>query len=185
LRARIGSWDFTPRWYSVAPSALILLAAFSLLAGCKSTPEAPTLTTLVESGKTTSVSMRTVVLPPPFKLFHQTDNSLTLVTIPNATDDQIAAILYQLHDAAASHTFDALGISQKFVDARDPMVWFHIYRGPQCASEKYTAGKLPCGASYHAAGDYTLGGFTDKNHDNAVLLHNEAQTELFTGDATK
>jgi hypothetical protein len=184
---RLGSWGSTPGCYQGAPSALttaavlIILASFGI--GCNST--LPATPAKPNTSPTTTYPPRPTTPPPPIKLFHQTDNSLTLVTIPNATDDQIAAILYQLHDAAASHTFDALGISQKFVDARDPMVWFHIYRGPQCASEKYTAGKLPCGASYHAAGDYTLGGFTDKNHDNAVLLHNEAQTELFTGDATK
>ena len=51
------------------------------------------------------------------------------------------------------------------------MVWFHIYRGPKCASEKYTTGTLPCGPSYHAAGDYTLGSFSNKDRDDAVLLH--------------
>jgi hypothetical protein len=56
------------------------------------------------------------------------------------------------------------------------MVWFHIYRGPKCADEKYTTGKLPCGPSYHAAGDFTYGGFTDHNHTDGALLHNSNAT---------
>jgi hypothetical protein len=123
--------------------------------------------------------------PPPIKLFHQTDNSLTLVTTPDATDDQIAAILYQLHDAARAHTFDTLHLPQKFIDARSPIVWFHIYRGPKCAPEKY-ADKLPCGPSYHAAGDYTLGSYANPNRDDAVLLHpGAADTQLWNPDSAK
>ena len=64
------------------------------------------------------------------------------------------------------------------------MIWFHIYRGPKCADEKYTTGTLPCGPSYHAAGDYTLGSFSNKNRDDAVLLHgDDKQTELWNPDA--
>jgi hypothetical protein len=44
---------------------------------------------------------------------------------------------------------------RKQVDADGSTVWFHIYRGPKCAPEKYAPGEPPCGASYHAAGDYT------------------------------
>ncbi|MGA8938605.1 MAG: hypothetical protein WB439_05505, partial [Acidobacteriaceae bacterium] len=79
--------------------------------------------------------------------------------------------IYQLRTAAHTHTFDKLGIPQAKVDARDPMVWFHIYRGPKCASEKYTDGKLPCGGSYHATGDYTFGGGPNHQWDDGVLLH--------------
>jgi len=178
-----------PRWYRIARLALTFSLEIAVLAGCKSTP--PNDPTTVRPGAMvdrpiakSTYPPRPTTPPPPFKLFHTTDNSITLVTGANATDDQIAAILWQLHDAARTHTFDQLHISQKFVDARDPMIWFHIYRGPKCASEKYTPGTLPCGPSYHAAGDYTLGSFSNKNRDDAVLLHaGDKQTELWNPDA--
>lgn len=150
-------------------ASFMLVAAAALALGCKSAP--PKVVSL-GAPATAAAPARPSVAPAPFKLFHQTDNSLTLVTDEHATDDQIAALIFQLHDAARAHSFNSLGLPQKFIDARDPIVWFHIYRGSKCASEKYAA-KLPCGASYHAAGDYTLGGFTDKNHDDGVLLHDE------------
>jgi len=177
------SRGFAPRWYRVAPLALALAAPLFVV-GCKSAP-APTTpeTTTPAAATTTTYPPRTTIAPPPFKLFHTTDNSITLVTDANATDDQIAAILWQLHDAAHNHTFDQLHIPQKFVDARDPMIWFHIYRGPKCASEKYTTDALPCGPSYHAAGDYTLGSFSNKNHDDGVLLRaDDKQTQLWNPD---
>jgi hypothetical protein len=106
------------------------------------------------------------------------------VTRPNATDDEIAAILYQLHDAAHNHSFDAIHLSQAFVDARKPIVWFHIYRGAKCASEKYTKDPYPCGASYHGAGDYTLGDYKNPQWDDAVLLHPDgAEAHLWDPDA--
>ena len=154
------------------------------IVGCKSAPAPTTTATTPAIPPKPTYPQRPTVAPPTFKVFHTTDNSITLVTDANATDDQIAAILWQLHDAAHNHTFDALHIPQQFVDARDPMIWFHIYRGPKCASEKYTTGALPCGASYHAAGDYTLGSFSNKNRDDAVLLHaDDKQTELWNPDA--
>jgi hypothetical protein len=162
---------------------IVAMTLMSALAGCKSAPapnSAPTRPTVAKS----AYPPRPTVGPPPFRVFHTTDNSITLVTDANATDDQIAAILYQLHDAAHNHTFAALHISQKFVDARDPILWFHLYRGAKCAAEKYTTAALPCGPSYHAAGDYTLGSFSNKNRDDAVILHgDDKQTELWNPDA--
>jgi hypothetical protein len=140
------------------------------------------------TGKTKSFDgpPRPTTPPPPFKLFHQSPNTITLVTTETASNDQIEAILYQLRDAARTHTFDTLHIPQKLVDARDPMIWFHLYRGPKCASEKYTTGKLPCGPSYHAAGDFTFGGFTDHDHTTGVLLHGDGQpTQLWNPDPPK
>jgi hypothetical protein len=136
--------------------------------GCTSTPKptpSPTRT-----ATTTPYPPRPTAPPPPIHLFHQTENSITLTTTPDATDQQIIAILYQLRDAAHNHTFDTLHIPQKLVDARSPNLWFHLYRGPKCASEKYAPGTPPCGPSYHAAGDYTLGSLHDPNWDSAVLL---------------
>jgi hypothetical protein len=171
----------------------IVIAAATLgtaLCGCKSAP-APTPASARPTTTTSTYPPRPTIAPPPFGVFHTTDNSITLVTSENATDDQIAAILYQLHDAARNHTFDALHFPQQVqqvIDKRDPMIWFHIYRGPKCASEKYTSGKLPCGASYHAAGDFTYGGFTDHEHTDGVLLHNTntqgdgAETPLWNPD---
>jgi hypothetical protein len=158
-------------------------ALVAIISGCKSAREP-----IREHWGTTvakpTYSPRPTITPPPFRVFHTTDNSITLVTTDNATDDQIAAIIWQLHDAARAHTFATLNIPQQFVDKRDPMIWFHIYRGPKCASEKYTTGALPCGPSYHAAGDYTLGSFSNKDRDDAVLLHaDDKQTELWNPDA--
>jgi hypothetical protein len=148
-------------------SASAGLAISLILLGCKPTPP-PT----PKTATTSQYPPRPITQPPPFKLFHQSDNgAFTLVTTPTATDAQIAAIIYQLRDAAHTRTFDKLNIPQKLVDARDPMVWFHIYRGPKCAPEKYADGAPPCGASYHAAGDYTFGGGASHQWDDGVLLH--------------
>ncbi len=178
------TWGIAPGCYLIAPLALAFVAA-SLASGCKSAP-APTPAPAQPTATKSTYSPRPTITPPAFKIFHTTDNSITLVTADNATDDQIAAILWQLHDAAHNHTFAALHIPQQvqqMIDKRDPMIWFHIYRGPKCAAEKYTTGKLPCGPSYHAAGDYTLGSFSNKTRDEAVLLHgNDKQTELWNPD---
>jgi hypothetical protein len=132
----------------------------------------------------TSISAAPATPPPPFKLFHQTADSLTLVTKDTATDDEIEAIVWELHDAAHAHTFDALHIPQAFIDKRAPIVFIHIYRGTKCAAEKYAAGNPPCGGNYHAAGDYTLGSFKDPNRDDGILLHDENhQVELWNPDA--
>jgi hypothetical protein len=144
--------------------AALTLAAAATLLGCTSTL-VHTTTTIQPQSPT-----RPTTPPPPFKLFHQSPNTITFVTTPTATDDQISAILFQLRDAAQTHTFDRLHIPQKLVDARDPMIWFHLYRGPKCAPEKYAPGPPPCGPSYHAAGDYTLGSSKNPNWDSGVLL---------------
>ncbi len=161
---------------------LLSLALITTL-GCNSTPKATTAIALKTT--TTQYPPRPTIPPPPFTLSHQTpEGSFTLVTTPTATDAQIEAIIYQLRTAAHTRTFDHLGIPQKAVDARDPMVWFHIYRGPKCADEKYTDGKLPCGDHYNASGDYTFGGGANHQWDDGALLHptatgNDSQTELW------
>ena len=149
--------------------------------GCNSTPTPKPTPTAI----TTHYPARPTTPPPPFTLFHATpEGSFTLVTAPTATDAQIIAIIYQLRDAAHTRTFDKLNIPQAKVDARDPMVWFHIYRGPKCAAEKYADGKLPCGDHYNASGDYTFGGGANHQWDDGALLHptatgNDNQTELW------
>ena len=170
--------------------ACAAMAACGYVVGCKQAPpmvdkpiDAPTSTTSPASGKPSTATNPThapapptstaPVLPPPFKVFHQTDATITLVTDPNATDAQITAILWELREAAATHTFDKLHIPQKVVDGRDPIIWFHVYRGPKCASEKYTTGKLPCGPSYHAAGEFTYGGFSAPNRTAGTLMRDE------------
>ncbi|SEF54661.1 hypothetical protein SAMN05421819_0375 [Bryocella elongata] len=123
---------------------------------------------------------RPTIAPPAFKVFHQDAMGITLVAPENATDEQISAIVWQLRDAAHDHSFDQLHISQKLVDARDPIEWFHIYRGSKCASEKFTQGPLPCGHAYHVAGEFTLGSFHDKDHNIGSLVHDENhQTPLW------
>ncbi|MDE1155597.1 MAG: hypothetical protein PW735_07675 [Acidobacteriaceae bacterium] len=145
------------------------LASLCLAAGCRNAP-APQSAAQPAGKPAQSYPARPSITAPAFRLFHKTNDSFTLVTDEHATDEQIEAILWQLHDAAHTHSFDRIGIPQSLVDKRDPILWFHLYRGARCASEKYTTGALPCGASYHAAGDYTLGGFTNKNRDEASLL---------------
>jgi hypothetical protein len=94
-----------------------------------------------------------------------------------------SAIIYQLRDAATAHTFDALHLPQSFIDKRDPIVWFHIYRGTKCASEKYAA-RLPCGASYHAADGFIFGGFKNPNRTDGELIPDEDHsTPLWNPDA--
>jgi len=152
--------------------------------GCNAKPTTITETKTITTVPAQTYPLRPTVPPPTFKLFHQTTDSLTLVTGDNATDEQIEAIIWQLHDAARDKSFDKLHLPQKVIDKRAPIVFFHIYRGTKCAAEKYAAGNPPCGGSYHAAGDYTLGSFKDPDRDDGVLLHDENhQTELWNPDA--
>ena len=88
-----------------------------------------------------------------------------------ANDDQISALVWQLRDAARTHSFDAIHLPQKQVDADGKTVWFHIYRGTKCAPEKYAPGNPPCGASYHAAADYTFDTHSTPPWDKGVILH--------------
>lgn len=127
---------------------------------------------------------RPTVPPPPIKVVHQDNDTYTLTTTANATDAEIAATLWQLRDAAHAHTFAALHLDQKFIDARKPSVWFHVYRGPKCAAEKYITGKYPCGAKYNGAGDYTLGAYNNPQWDDAVLHHPDgSETHLWNSEA--
>jgi hypothetical protein len=154
-----------------------------LLLGCKSAPPpAPAATT--ETTPTATYPTRPTTPPPTFKIFHHANSTFTLTVPESATDDQIAALLWQLRDAARSHTFDHLHIPQKQVDADGTTVWFHIYRGAKCASEKYAPGEPPCGGSYHAAGDYTLDTHAQPTWDKGVLLHDERPTLLWDPDAS-
>jgi hypothetical protein len=175
----------TARLYSSAPSspncrAVVIAFAFAiLLSGCKSIPKpTPTLTS-----QAPTYLPRPTVPPPTFKVFHQDNDTYTLVTKPDATDDEISAILWQFRDAARAHTFDALHLSQSFVDARKPIVWFHVYRGAKCASEKYTKGPLPCEAAYHGAGDFTLGDYKNPNWNDGKLSRPDGtETHLWNPD---
>ena len=120
-------------------STALSLTMLTLCAiGCTSTPKPKPSPT--PSATITATPTRPTTPPPPIKLFHQTADSITLTTTPDATDQQISAILWQLRDAAHNHTFDALHIPQKLIDARSPNIWFHLYRGPKCAPEKYAPG---------------------------------------------
>ena len=152
-------------------SVMIGLVAISALLGCstqKTTTKNPT-------PATTHYPTRPTTPPPPFKLFHQSPDTLTLTTTESASNTQIAALIYQLRDAANTHTFDSIHLPQSVIDARAPIIWFHIYRGPKCASEKYAA-KLPCGPSYHAAGEFTLGSFHNPNRTDGELNLDENHT---------
>jgi hypothetical protein len=153
------------------------------VAGCKSAP-APSPTP-AQPAAAMQYPTRPTVPPPPFQIFHHDASSITLITKESATDAEIESLIWELRDTAHAHTFDKLKIDQKWVDSRDPMMWFHIYRGSKCASEKYASGTLPCGGSYHAAGEYTLGGFTNRDHDDGLLRQGEdRQTQLWNPEAT-
>ncbi len=163
--------------------AVVIGGSMSLvLVGCNSAPQSKSIRTAATP--TQSFPARPQTPPLPVKLFHQDNDTLTLTTSATATDDQIAAILWQFRDAARNHTFAALNLPQPFIDARRPTVWFHIYRGPKCAAEKYTKGKLPCEASYHGAGDFTFGSYTDPNWSDGILRHPDStETKLWNPDA--
>lgn len=150
---------------------LCALGLCCLLAGCNTTSPAtgaskPAMTTPKQAAVVTA---RPTVAPPAFKLFHAHDSSFILVTSEHATDDQIASILWQLHDAAQSNSFQKLKISQKAVDARNPNADFLIYRGTKCAAERYADGPPPCGAAVHAAGSYNLGSYANPKWDTASI----------------
>ena len=126
---------------------------------------------------------RPTIPPPAVKVFHQDEDTYTLVTKADATDDEISAILWQLSDAAHSQSFDKLHLSQKFIDTRKPTVWFHIYRGSKCANEKFVKGKYPCGAKYNGAGDYTLGTYKNPLWNDASVHHADgSETHLWDPD---
>jgi hypothetical protein len=163
--------------------AIPALTAALLMAGCKSTPP-QNAAVATPHPQAALYPPRPAVPPPAFKVFHHDASSITLVTKEDATDDEIESLIWELRDAAHAHTFDKLTISQKLVDGRDHKIWFHIYRGSKCASEKYASGPPPCGGSYHAAGDYTFGSYTSPEADNGALLHGEDhETELWDPDA--
>ena len=163
-----------------AAATVVCLAM--MLAGCQAEPRQVALKSEPATALH-SFPVRPSVIAPAVKVFHQTDNTLTLVTKVEATDDEVAAILWKLRDAAAGHTFAAMGIPQAVVDARKPIEWFHVYRGPKCASEKYASGKTPCGDSYHAAGDFTLGSYTNRDWNDGELIHSDgSETQLWSPD---
>jgi len=153
-----------------------------LLIGCKSAPT-PAPTPATDTNSAVTYPARPTIPPTPFKIFHHANSTFTLTAAPNTTDDQISALVWQLRDAARTHTFDKIKIPQKQVDADGSTVWFHIYRGPKCAPEKYAPGNPPCGASYHAAGDYTFAPKTTPLWDQGQLNHGEAQTDLWNPEA--
>jgi hypothetical protein len=162
------------------------LALPLLVLGCKSTPAPAPAAEAKPAAPAITYPARSTTAPAPFKVFHHYDSSYTLTTPDKATDDQLAAIVWQIRDAARAHTIDSLhvpGLTQKDVDAGGNNVWFHIYRGPKCATEKYTEGKIPCGASYHASADYTFSKVNNQPWDKGVLLHDEKETALWNTEA--
>jgi hypothetical protein len=160
----------TPAW----------VCALILLAGCRS---APVPKQPAEQISRLHFPARPATPPPQVKVFHQDDDTYTLVTKTDATDDEIAAILWEFRDAARAHSFGALHLSQAFVDARKPSIWFHVYRGAKCANEKFVKGKYPCGAKYNGAGDYTLGAYGDPAWDDGVVHDTDgSETHLWEPD---
>lgn len=172
---------------SLRRSALFTIhySLFTVLIGCKSSPAPAPPAQTQSAAPAITYPARPTTTPAPFKVFHHYDSSYTLTVPDKATDDQLAALLWQLRDAARAHNLDALhvpGLTQKDVDAGGDNVWFHIYRGSKCASEKYTEAKLPCGASYHASADFTFSKINNQPWDKGVLLHDEKETQLWNPD---
>jgi hypothetical protein len=166
---------------SISCAACLLLVS---LAGCKSSAPPQSATQATAQRDATTYPPRPTATAPAFKVFHQDNDTYTLVTKADATDDEISALMWQFRDATRSHDFDALHLSQKFIDARKPTVWLHVYRGPKCASEKYTKGPLPCEAAYHGAGDFTLGDYKNPAWNMGVLRHTDGtETQLWNADA--
>ena len=166
---------------SRVPRLPLLLLLPLLLIGCKSAPPPAPRPQPPKPPPPQPTPRAPPPHPPPSK-------SSTTPTPPSpspspetATDDEISALVWQLRDAARTHTFDKIHIPQKQVDADGSNVWFHIYRGPKCAPEKYAPGNPPCGASYHAAGDYSLDTHTNPPWDKGVLLHGEDHPTLPLG----
>ena len=147
-----------------------------LFFGCKSAP--PPAPAPAQSEPAATYPTRPTTPPSSFKIFHHANSTFTLTVPESATDDQISALVWQLRDAARTHTFDKIHIPQKQVNADGANVWFHIYRGTKCAPEKYAPGEPPCGGSYHAAADYTLDTHTTPPWDKGVLLHGEDHPTL-------
>ncbi len=162
----------------------ILCFALVLIAGCKPAPPTPKPKAAETSAaETYHFPVRPSVAPPPVKVFHQDEDTYTLITKVDATDDEISAIIWQFRDAAHNKSFDKLHLSEKWVDTRKPTVWFHVYRGAKCANEKFVSRNYPCGAKYNGAGDYTLGGYTNPLWDDGVLHHADGtETKLWDPD---
>lgn len=160
------------------------LIAIAALSGCKPTqPPAPPKTA-EPAAEEYHFPVRPTVPAPAVKVFHQDDDTYTLVTKPDATDDEVAAIIWQFRDAAHAKTFDKLHLSEKFIDARKPTVWIHVYRGAKCANEKLVSRNYPCGAKYNGAGDYTLGSYTNPLWDDGILHTPDGkETKLWDPDA--
>jgi hypothetical protein len=167
---------------TLRPSIRLLLLPL-LLIGCKSAPT-PAASPAANATPATTYPPRPTTPPASFKIFHHANSTFTLTVPESATDDQIAALVWQLRDAARTRTFDKLHIPQKEVDADGSNVWFHIYRGTKCAPEKYAPGAPPCGGSYHASGDYAFAPNTKPLWDKGQILHDpDHPTDLWDSDA--
>ena len=160
---------------------VLFVAAASMVAtGCKSKPDSSVPVAAKSAVAQVQTPPRPNVAAASFNVFHKSDTTYTLVIPQNATDEQVESLIWELRDAVHAKTLDKLKLSQKMVDDRKPLVWFHIYRGAKCASEKYASGPPPCGGSYHAAGDYTYGGYKNRDTDNGSIFHGEDhETQLW------
>lgn len=164
---------------SRAFSASILGLSLLPGTGCKSSKPAPT--TIAAASP---YPPRPTTASADFTVFHQDNNTYILVTKPTTTDRELGALIWQLRDAAQAHTFDALHLSQQFIDARHPKIFFHLYRGAKCASETYGKLPYPCGASYHGSGDFSVGGFSNPSAtDGSLVAPDGAVTHLWNADA--
>jgi hypothetical protein len=166
-------------------------AALGTACGCKSAISTSPSPSPAATKSAATYPARPAIMPPAFKVFHRDDATFTLVLPEATTDAGIIALIYELRDASQRHAFAKIGFTagdEKAIDKRDPFARFHLYRGSKCAAEKYAPGEPPCGASYHAAGDYTLGTFNNPQWDSAELLHNTntqgdgAETSLWNSE---
>ena len=165
-------------------SMITAVAVSFSVVGCKPAPPPAPPKAAKPAAEEYHFPARPTVAAPGVKIFHKDDDTYTLVTKADATDDEVAAIIWQFRDAAHDKSFDKLHLSEKFIDSRKPTVWIHVYRGAKCANEKLVSRNYPCGAKYNGAGDYTLGSYTNPLWDDGVLHTADGrETKLWDPDA--
>ena len=160
--------------------SLLLLAALSLI-GCKSAPyptpqkAAPPKPTMM-SPQDRAAAATQAAAHPPYKLFLQKIDMPTVLVVAETTpDDQLKSLLWYLRTEIRAGAFKDLGIKPTETLYGVPTYTsgiVDIYRGSQCASEKYTPEGRPdpCGSSIHKSASYHWGDGNDPSADGAYLV---------------
>jgi len=159
---------------------LTLLTTALVLTGCQPTPPKPvpepTPKPAMMSSQTRAADAQLAATHPPFKLFLQKIDMPTVLVVAETTpDDQLKSLLWYLRTKIRANAFKDLGIKPTATLYGIPgytsgMV--DLYRGPKCASEKYTpeGHPDPCGPSIHKSASYHWGDGNDPHADRADLI---------------